>query len=266
MAKSSAPGEKSGPPPERQQRPPRLVGADRVLATLVEVAKNPEGIALDDLARQLDSPKSTVHRALSSLRRAGLATQQEHGHYELGDEFLRLAFAFHAARPEHLRVQPALEALAKHFGETAHYAVLDGPEVVYRAKVDPPTGAIRLTSVIGGRNPAHCTAVGKLLLAHTHRTDSEVEAWAQGVDLRASTPHSITTIAGLTAELDRIRTQGFAVDAEENEEGINCVAIPAPAPSPAATPGAISVSALRYRMPLNSLVEQLPKIREIVGA
>src|SRR5690625_1927715 len=132
MAKSSAPGEKSGPPPERQQRPPRLVGADRVLATLVEVAKNPEGIALDDLARQLDSPKSTVHRALSSLRRAGLATQQEHGHYELGDEFLRLAFAFHAARPEHLRVQPALEALAKHFPETAHSAVLARLEAVSR--------------------------------------------------------------------------------------------------------------------------------------
>ena len=69
------------------------------------------------------------------------------------------------ARPETARIQPLLEDLATQFGETAHYAVLSGPDIVYRAKMDPPQGAVRLTSVIGGRNPAYRTAVGKALLS-----------------------------------------------------------------------------------------------------
>src|SRR3954468_10869575 len=144
----------------------RLVGSDRVLAVLKELARYPDGVGLEELTRVIGSPKPTVHRALRALRRAGLADQDTRGHYLLGDEFLRMAFAHHEARPEHIRVRPLLETLAGRFGETAHSAVLDGREVVYRAKVDPPTGAVRLTSTIGGRNPAHATAVGKLLLAY----------------------------------------------------------------------------------------------------
>jgi IclR family acetate operon transcriptional repressor len=156
----------------------RLVGSDRVLAVLKELARHADGAGLEELTRAIGSPKPTVHRALGSLRRAGLADQDARGHYVLGDEFLRMAFAHHEARPEHVRVRPVLESLAAHFGETSHYAVLDGREVVYRAKVDPPTGAVRLTSTIGGRNPAHATAVGKLLLAHRLTTREDVAAWA----------------------------------------------------------------------------------------
>ncbi|CAM5250876.1 hypothetical protein SALBM311S_05079 [Streptomyces alboniger] len=155
----------------------RLVGSDRVLAVLKELARHPGGVGLEELTRAIASPKPTVHRALGALRRAGLADQDARGRYVLGDEFLRMAFAHHEARPEHVRVRPVLDALAHRFGETAHYAVLDGREVVYRAKVDPPTGAVRLTSTIGGRNPAHTTAVGKLLLTRQLDSLAEVEKW-----------------------------------------------------------------------------------------
>lgn len=87
------------------------------------------------------------------------------GVYVLGDEYLRLAFHNFDGRPETVRVQPLLEAVAAEFGETAHYAVLAGHDIVYRAKMDPPVGAVRLTSVVGGRNPAYRTAVGKALLS-----------------------------------------------------------------------------------------------------
>src|SRR5690625_5517434 len=78
----------------------RLVGSDRVLAVLVELSRHPAGIGLEDLARIVDSPKSSVHRALASLRRAELAEQDGRGHYVLGDEFVRMAFSHHEARPE----------------------------------------------------------------------------------------------------------------------------------------------------------------------
>ena len=65
----------------------RLVGSDRVLAVLTELVAHPAGATLDEMARFTDHPKSTVHRALASLRRAGLASQDGRGHYILGDEF-----------------------------------------------------------------------------------------------------------------------------------------------------------------------------------
>ncbi|MFD0477540.1 IclR family transcriptional regulator [Nonomuraea thailandensis] len=156
----------------------KLVGSDRVLAVLAELARHPDGIGLEEMARAVASPKPTVHRALAALRRAGFAAQHGHGRYVLGDEFLRMAFAHHEARPDHVRVMPVLRALCERHGETAHYAVLDGHSVVYRSKLDPATGAVRLSSVVGGRNPAHCTAVGKVLLADALRTEDEVRAWA----------------------------------------------------------------------------------------
>jgi len=102
----------------RQPTEVRLVGSDRVLAVLVELAKFPDGASLDDMARAVASPKPTVHRALASLCKAGLADKDGRGHYVLGDEFLRLAFVNHELRPDHVRVQPILARLAARFGET----------------------------------------------------------------------------------------------------------------------------------------------------
>ena len=244
----------------------RLVGADRVLAVLRELAGHPAGVGLDELARAVDSPKPTVHRALVALRRAGFASQDGRGHYVLGDGFLRLAFAHHELRPDHVRVHPLLVELAARFGETAHYAVLDDRWIVYRSKVDPPTGAARLTSTIGGRNPAHCTAVGKLLLASALPDDESVAAWVRTGGLERRTERTITTAAELAAQLRTVRARGYAVDDQENEVGVNCIAVPIFLTSPRMPSGAISVSALAYRTPLPSLVDALPEILSIVDA
>ncbi len=243
----------------------RLVGSDRVLAILRELAERPQGASLDGLSKALASPKATVHRALASLRRAGFAAQDAPGHYQLGDEFLRLAFTHHEARPDQVRVQPALARLAARFGETTHYAVLDGDQVVYRAKVDPPAGGVRLTSVVGGRNPAHTTAVGKLLLALSLPDDDAVRAWAAGHDLAARTPRTVTTVDRLVRELSIARRGGYAVDDEENELGIVCLAVPAYLTSRSTPSGAVSVSAVRFRTPLSALREAVDEIRAVVA-
>lgn len=243
----------------------RLVGSDRVLAVLKELARHPDGVGLEELTRAIGSPKPTVHRALGALRRAGLADQDAPGRYVLGDEFLRMAFAHHEARPEHVRIRTVLESLAARFGETAHYAVLDGAEVVYRAKVDPPIGAVRLTSTIGGRNPAHCTGVGKLLLAERLRTRDDVAAWAGTAGLLRRTPRTRCTVEGLHRDLQQIRDRGYATDDQENETGVNCVAVPVYLTSPATPSGAVSVSALTYRTPLPALVDAVDEIRGLLG-
>ncbi len=242
------------------------MGSDRVLAVLGELARQPGGVSLDELARIVGSPKPTVHRALASLRRAGFAAQDVRGHYVLGDEFLRLAFTNHESRPEHIRVLPVLEQLAELFHETVHFAVLDGRSVVYRSKVDPAFGAIKLTSVVGGRNPAHCTAVGKLLLSYELTDDEAVHEWvASGPPLERRTERTTCDAESLAAELNVIRERQYASESQENEIGISCLAVPVFVTSTTVPSGAISISALDYRTPLSRLVEGLPVIQTIVA-
>lgn len=242
----------------------RVVGAARVLAVLAELARHPSGAALDELAGRLGGSKSTVHRALTALRGAGLAMQVSRGVYVLGDEFLRLAFLNYNQRPTVARVTPVLRALAERYGETAHFAVLDGAEVVYHAKVDPPGGSVRLTSEIGGRNPAYCTGVGKLLLAREMTSEEELRRRLDGRELHARTDHTITSISELWIELQKIKEQGYALDDQENEVGINCIAVPYQLDPQLPPMGAISLSALTFRMPLTELVAEEARIRAIV--
>ena len=242
----------------------RLVGSDRVLAVLAELARHPTGIGLEEMSKAIDSPKPTAHRALASLRRAGFARQDGHGRYVLGDELIRLAFTNHEARPEHVRVQGALDALCEEFGETVHYAVLDGAEIVYRAKVDPAVGAIKLSSTVGGRNPAHSTAVGKLLLGLTLPDDAAVQEWLSGRVFEQRTTRTATTARQVAARLTQARKDGYAVDDQENEQGVNCLALPVWGASSRVPVGAISISALAYRTPLSSLVAQTQHIRDVI--
>lgn len=241
----------------------KLVGSDRVLAVLLELAEHPNGITLDELARRMDSPKPTIHRALKSLRRAGLANQSARGTYELGDEFIRLAYRHQEARPETVRIQPLLQELAEVFGETAHYAVLDRPTIVYRAKVDPPTGAMRLTSTIGGRNLAYATAVGKLLLSDEVTSLAQLDEWLGPEPLDRRTPNTITDRALLYDEIVATRERGYGIDNQENELGVNCVALPVTMPG--SQPGAVSVSGLTHRRPLESLIAEVPAIRATIA-
>jgi IclR family transcriptional regulator, acetate operon repressor len=242
----------------------KLVGSDRVLAVLTELAQHPDGIALEDLSRTVRSPKSTTHRALAALRRAGFASRNTRGHYVLGDKLLRLAFTHYEARPDHLRMQTTLQALVDEFHETVHYTVLDGRSVVYRAKVDPAAGAIRLTSVIGGSNPAHLTAAGKLLLSYRLPDEAAVRRWIESGPLEKRTDNSKVTATELHQELARTRERGYGVDDQENEVGVNCLAIPVFLGSPATPTGAVSISAVAYRTPVKALIEAVPHIRQIM--
>lgn len=242
----------------------KLVGADRVVAVLTQLAEHPLGVTLDELATALDSAKPTVHRALATLRRAGLADLLERGVYVLGDEYLRLAFRNLDGRPETARLQPLLDELASTFGETAHYAVLADRDIVYRAKMDPPQGAVRLTSVIGGRNAAYSTAVGKALLAPQLRTAADVEEYFGPFPLDRKTPHTLTTVDALLTELEATRARGYGLDREENEAGVACLAIPVHLDGAVTPTGAVSISAVSFRTPLEKLEAAVPAIRQAI--
>jgi len=250
-----------------QPQKTRPVGARRVLLVLKELARHPKGVALDRLARELEIPKSSLHRVLAALRSSQLAEQDDRGHYRLSLEFVRLAFEYYQALDRSALVLPALEALAERFSETAHYAELDGREIVYLAKVDPRGSAVRMSSVVGGRNPAHCTGLGKALLAHTLTNRSAVDRFvAEHAPLVRRTERTLVNADDLDRELAGIRARGFAVDDQESELGVNCIAFPIFLESAQRPAGAISLAALVHRTPIAELVAWAGEIRAVIDA
>jgi IclR family acetate operon transcriptional repressor len=241
-------------------------GAGRVLSVFKALAAYPRGATLEQLAERLESPKSSVHRALATLRRAGLAEQDRDGRYRFGMEALRLAFAYYEGLDQRVLVQPALDALVDAFGETAHYAQLDRGEVVYVAKVmRHDHDGIRLGSRVGGRNPAHCTGVGKALLAGRLGAAADDAAFLAALGpLEARTAKTLAEPGRLLADLRATAERGYALDDEESELGINCIAFPLYRASPAVPSGAISVAALSHRVPLDALARDAEAMREVI--
>ena len=182
---------------------------DRALRILTEISGASRGLSLDDLSGRLEVPKSSLHGLLAALKYRRFVTQPEPGGpYLLGTEMLATSFRFCDTLDLRTLVHPYLAQLARQLNETVHMAVLDGPEVVYHDKIES-SHSIKLSSVIGGRNPAHATGVGKALLAGTYPTDEAIRAWAaQWGPLVARTPRTITSRENSPASSQRSGGRG----------------------------------------------------------
>lgn len=250
-----------------RQGPRRLVGIDRSLEALRALSAYPKGISLEALADRIQQPKSSTHRALAALRRAGFVEQDEHHRYRLTLEFVRLAFAYYDALDHQALVQPVLETLAEQFEETCHYAVLDEEDVIYLARAAPSQVFFQMAATVGGRQPAHATALGKMLLAYALPDGASVKRFLDTHGpLAKKTQRTLTTVNALAHELEITRSRGYALDDQENEPGINCLAIPVFLGSGAHPEGAISVSAVAQRTPLLQLVGRAEEVRATITA
>jgi IclR family transcriptional regulator, acetate operon repressor len=239
-------------------------GADRVLFALRLLANQRRPMRLDEFTRELGAPKSTTHRVLRTLCRSGLAQQDEDGRYSLSLEFLRLAFRFYDGLDDRNVVQGTMQTLVDHVGETAYYGKLDGADVVYVGMATAP-GYLHTATVVGARRPAHRTALGKALLAWTLLDRASVDQFVDKYGpLSAATRNSITSPYGLDHEFSLSRARGFAIDNEENEEGVVCIAFPVFLGPPSRPTGAISVAAIKMRTPLEELIERADEIRDVI--
>lgn len=231
--------------PDTEESP--VTSVDRALRILTEIGEAPRGLSLDELWGRLRIPKSSLHRILAALKYRRFVSQPEPGGaYFLGTDMLATAFRFHDMLDMRALVHPLLARLTSELNETTHMAVLDGAEVVYQDKIEA-THSIKLSSVIGGRNPAHATGVGKALLAWTYPTDEALHAWATLYGpLPIPTQRTLGTVSKLAEQLAEIRHRGYALDVEENETGVRCAAVPIflGRPAPAA---AVSITVLGAR-------------------
>ncbi len=161
-------------------------------------ATSGSGYTLEELSAQTAIPKSTLHRTLAALKARGFAAQpRPGGPYTLGPQLLAVAFGFHERLDVRGLIHPLLVRARDQFGETVHMGVLDGADVVYLDKVES-LKPLKMTSVIGGRNPAPATALSKALLAWTLPDDAAVSAWLDAAGpLAARTPNTLVEPARL---------------------------------------------------------------------
>lgn len=232
------------------EAPPAHRAVDRALEVIAYLGAHPRGVSLHDLSAATGTPKPTLHRILRSMRERGFAAQPDPGgDYYLGAAAVEAAFRFHAGLDLRQILRPLLVQVQRSAGQTVHLATLEGAEVVYLDKLDADLG-IRLSSVVGGRNPAPVTGVGKALLAAQLPDPGAVAAWVERHGpLVRRTPSSLTSAAALERELEATRARGYAVDDEESEESLLCVAAVVPLVfGPASPPVAISITGLKTRM------------------
>lgn len=183
--------------------------------------------SIREIAIALQLPKPTVHRLLSTFFNLGFVLQDpDSKKYSLGFRLVELGQAVLDRIDFRKEAEPFLGHLADTVQETVHLAQLDDDKIVYLDKVEKisiPTG-LRMASRIGARNYAHSSALGKVLLAFAPQS-SRAETFKQK-GLPELTENTITNLSRLQAHLKQVRAQGYALDDEENEKGIRCVAAP----------------------------------------
>lgn len=192
---------------------------------LLELFISHDELSVKKISELSELDISTAFRMLVTLEAYGFVEQnQSTGEYRLGVTCLELGSRFLKNNDIRSRSMDALEALRNRFGETVHLAVLDIDEVVYLEKMPGLYPIGFMSSRVGGRSPAHCTGVGKVLLAFL--SEEELEKCFSQKSLQRFTTSTITEWDALLFELRHIREQGFALDREEHEIGVTCVAVP----------------------------------------
>src|SRR5947209_2325670 len=200
------------------------VAVERALAMLEAVAEEPDGLSNAEISRKLEIPKSSASYILRTLETQGYLTRDpEGGKYRVGLKILSLSRGALSGIDVREVALPIMRHLMEKTNLTCHLAILDGPDAVYIEKVEP-TGFLRVDTWVGRRMKVHATSVGKALVAHIAQEKLEKIIAQAGMEKR--TPKTITTIPRLLKELEKIRTQGYAVDDEENNMGARCLGAP----------------------------------------
>jgi len=196
----------------------------RAFAILEEVARHREGIGLAELSKRVGLHNSTTfHLAKTMVSLGYLRQERDSKRYRVG----RPLFALAASALDEIEMvnlaTPVLEDLSRESGESGHFAVRMGDSVIVIARTSG-TGAFQLTDRVGVVRPAHCTALGKIILASL-RPD-QLKRFLERVELKPSTKKSITEPSVLLREIAEIRRSAIAFDDGEFNPEVRCVAVP----------------------------------------
>lgn len=237
--------------------------AIKAVAAMEALADARSALGLSEIARHIESSRSSTLRVLRALERKRLIAQDPSSRryrltlrlLELGTQVLDQLQLPDLAR-SHLR------ALSDRTGETAHLGILDDWHVVFIGKAEP-LNPIRLHARIGWRAPSHCTSLGKAMLSRL--PEERLDEYFEGYDLARLTERTITSRMELVRHLRLVRQRGYAVDAQEHRVGICCVGAPVVGPGGDVV-AAVSISGPAFRMQGRRLAAMAPDVKEAAAA
>ena len=214
----------------------------RTVDILKLVSKNPEGITLDDICEALSMPKTSAYDIVTTLVEMGMVnvTKGQKQIYTIGLTAYRIGINYTNNLDFIGIIEPELKSFAKEIGKTVFFGVRSDHEVVYICKAEPENPIIT-TATVGTKNPMYCTSLGKAILAFSD--DETRQQVISRIKFRKKTERTILSVEALEAELEKVRANGYALDAREVEEHMECVGSPVFG-SDGSVMGAISVSSL----------------------
>lgn len=237
---------------------PGLASGHKLLGLLEALAASERPQRLGELAERANLTKPTVHRLLGVLTDSGWAVQREGGFYDLGPRARALG---HADSAWGDGVDRAIHALADATNQTVHVAVLADGEVLYTHKASAPEAFI-MRSRVGVRMPAHSTAVGKVMLSTM--PEARVVSLLMARGMVARTVSTITDVDAFLSELAAVRSAGYAIDREENEENVRCMAVPIRLGDSGIA--GVSISTITFLTPEAALLALLPALRDAASS
>lgn len=208
-----------------RNKPNQLIKSlDRALNILELIVGNEKGMGVTEISRELDIHKSTVYRLLDTLKFRGYLEKNEDNHkYIAGIKLFEISSKVLNDIDSRIRVRPYLKELMQKTEETVHLGILDDGEIIYLDKVES-TATIRMYSQVGKRAPVYSTSLGKTIMAHL--PEAEVREILEEKGMEPQTENTITDVDEFLSHLEKVKKQGYAVDDEEQEKEIRCIAGP----------------------------------------
>ena len=231
---------------------------ERAFGILEEIARNREGISLVELSKRVGLHNSTTFHLVKTMVALGYVQQlRESKRYRIGRHLFTLA----AGALDEIELvnlaTPVLETLTRATGECSHFAVRSGDNVVVLART-AGSGMFQMVDNVGVMRPAHCTALGKVLLAAF--SPEQLDRYLATHELRAFTPKSIIERDVLKREIDAVRRSNIGFDDGEFDAEARCVAVPV-RDFTGRIAGAIGISAPIWRLSIESLQEKAAQVR-----
>lgn len=199
-----------------------LQTVDRALQLLEILAEHPKGMQPKEIEEVLELNKVTVHRLLATLENRGFIERMGNA-YVIGLKLVELSSMKLSNVELKTEAAPYLRELVTRLGLPVQMAILEGTEAVFIDKIES-RNSFRMYSQIGKRIPLYASGVGKVLLLQ--EGDEEIRQKLDTVEFTAFTPKTLTSVEEVIEAVKVARKKGYAVDDEEHEEGIFCVAAP----------------------------------------
>lgn len=235
---------------------------ERGFAILEQIARHPRGIGLGDLSRRVGLHTSTVFHLVRTMVQLGYVGQdKDTKRYRTGSRLFALAAGALDENALLGLAEPALERLTVLTGESSHFAIRSGDEIVVVARTSG-AGMLQLADRTGAPRPAHATAIGKVLLAAM--AEDQLERFFSRVELRRFTQKTIVEREALTRHVEQVRRDGIAFDDGEFDDDVRCVAVPV-YDFAGRVAGAIGISGPIWRLSLQSLHEKARQVRLVAA-